>query len=518
MNGNREKGSIKDRLISMLYRMRYKKKKLKEENYTIEGKEKQVNYLNNLNDFREEENINILDKKDKTALNNVNYTANFSVSPKKSFFDSIPVQEKQEYHEHAYIDKGNEAISNNNHIDKKENSNKQIFQRDSVAIKGIPSAPKMPEMVDIKLASIESNTNELSCQVDLKKEVKKAKEEIVILKEVDNFIKESKENLEEISVSVNEIKKDLENQDKTSEEIERKYEELKIKISKLKNQYDTIKDKYDLSEFSIIGTIKIMDSIDNYKTLASLNEIEMMVKVCKSEIDKIDNITVISEEGKVVEENIENRKEKETGIKVKFNKNQEKIDGIKSIEETVAYELREQERIIDEMYKQASHYEKEITKKIEYIGHRNILSSLLRIAGGVLTVPFTGLNIFGIALGTTMINKGLKEMNKKLETREKIVVNYKYEDISSQISNMKDKVEYTNLILMDSLNEIQKLKENFNQVFKDYEYILPEFSDTLKCINLLEKRLQEGQNRLLKMDKKLDEEKEINQQKLEKVR
>ena len=44
MNGNRgAKGSIKDRLISMLYRMRYKKKKLKED-YTIEIKEKQVNY------------------------------------------------------------------------------------------------------------------------------------------------------------------------------------------------------------------------------------------------------------------------------------------------------------------------------------------------------------------------------------------------------------------------------------------------------------------------------------------
>lgn len=335
---------------------------------------------------------------------------------------------------------------------------------------------------------------------------------------MDNFIKESKENLEEISVSVNEIKKDLSNQDKTAKEIEKKYEELKSKISKLKSQYDTIKNKYDLSEFSIIGTIKIMDSIDNYKTLASLNEIEMMVKVCKSEIDKIDNITVINEESKVVEENIENRKEEETGIKVKFNKNKEKVDEIKSIEETVAYELKEQEKIIDEMYKEASHYEKEITKKIEYIGHRNILSSLLRIAGGVLTVPFTGLNIFGIALGTTMINKGLKEMNKKLETREKIVISYNYEDISSQISNMKDKVEYTNLVLIDSLNEIQKLKENFNQVFKNYEYILPEFSDTLNRINLLEKKLQEGQNKLIKMDKKLDEEEEINKQKLEKIR
>ena len=46
MDGNRgAKGSIKDRLISMLYRLRYKKKILKEENYTVDNKIKQQDYL-----------------------------------------------------------------------------------------------------------------------------------------------------------------------------------------------------------------------------------------------------------------------------------------------------------------------------------------------------------------------------------------------------------------------------------------------------------------------------------------
>ena len=49
MSGNRgAKGSVKDRLISMLYRLRYKKKTLNEEIYTIDNKEKQEIYLNNL--------------------------------------------------------------------------------------------------------------------------------------------------------------------------------------------------------------------------------------------------------------------------------------------------------------------------------------------------------------------------------------------------------------------------------------------------------------------------------------
>ena len=61
MDGNRgAKGSIKDRLISMLYRIRYAKKVKKEDEYEIAKKEKQVEYLKRLLEVKEKENIDIL--------------------------------------------------------------------------------------------------------------------------------------------------------------------------------------------------------------------------------------------------------------------------------------------------------------------------------------------------------------------------------------------------------------------------------------------------------------------------
>lgn len=473
MNGNRgAKGSIKDRLISMLYRMRYKKKKLKEENYTIGNKEKQNKYLYNLYQFKETENINILDSKDKKILDSVEYNANFKIKKK---------------------------------VGVDESKNKKVNFVDET------------NFIDVKLDNIESKTSELNEKVNIKKEIKKTKTEITILKEVDKFIKTSINNLDEINSEIEVIKTDLKQNNKSTEELEIKYNELKKKISKLKKQYDVIKEKYDLSDFSIIESIKIIDSIDNYKSLASLNEIEMMVRVCKNEINKIDNITVIKDESKKVGTTIEEKKKKEANIKIKFNKNKDKINAIKTIEGNLANELKEQQKIIDDMYYKASFYEKNISKKIEFVGHRKILSSLFRIAGGILTIPLTGTQIFGVALGSTMINKGLKEMNKSLEKREKMVINYKYEDISNQIASVKETVEYTNLILTDSLNEIKKLKNNFNETFKNFEYILPDYSDTLEKINALEQKLLEQQFRIEKMDKKLEQEKEINKQKLKKV-
>ena len=455
MNGNRgAKGSIKDRLISMLYRFRYQRKKLKEEDFTISNKEKQFKYLNRLKDFKEQENINILDNTDKKRLDDVKFDANFKV--------------------------------------------------------GLDNTSK----VNLELSSIESKTSELGVKVNVKEEIKKTKDEVVILKEVDKFIKTSLETIDDIKINVDELKQESKIKNKDTKELEEKYDYLKKKIEKLKKQYDVIKDKYDLSEFSIIQSIKLIDAIDNYKSIAALNELDMMLNVCKKEINKIDSITIINEEKEKVGSNIENIKEQQKRVKVKFNKSKENISKLKNIEDDIAYELKCQEEIVNDMYKKASYYERQVSKQIEIIGHRRILSSLFRIAGGILTIPLTGKNLFGVALGSTMINKGIKEMNKSLETKERIVINYKYEDISKKISEVKDKVEYINLVLTDSLNEIKKLKVNYNTLFKSYNNILPEYTSILENINALENKLIQNQNKLNNMDKKLDVEREMNKQKL----
>lgn len=459
MNGNRgAKGSIKDRLISMLYRLRYKKKILKEENYTITNKKKQERYLYNLKEFSEKENINILNNKDQKQLDKINYNVNFKVKRKKGI-----------------------------------------------------------EEIDVKLDSIESKTSELDEKVNIKKELGKTNNEINILKEVNTFVQKSLINIQDIQTELDIIKKESKEKNKDTKELEERYDTLKKKINKLKEQYDTIKDKYDLSEFSILGSIKLMDSIENYKDIATINEVEMMLKICKKEITKLNSITIIEEVNKEVGINIKDTKEEQKKVKIKFNRSKDKVTEINSLEEKLSTEIKYQQEIVDEMYKKASYYEEEINKQIEVIGHRKILGSLFRIAGGIITLPLTGRQLFGVALGSTLINKGLKEMNKKLETREKIVINYKYEDISKQIEQVKDKVEYTNLILSDSINEIKKLKNNFKNVYGEYDNILPEYKSTLEKLNSLESNIINQQSKLIKIDKKLNKEKEMNKQKLKKI-
>lgn len=459
MNGNRgAKGSIKDRLISMLYRLRYSKKILKEGNYTLENKITQENYLYSLKYFEEKENIDTLDLQDKIELDKIKFAVNFKMNGKK-------------------------GIDN----------------------------------IDFELYSIETKSSELDEKVDLRKEIRKTKDEIVILKELDSFIKKSIENISDIELELKIIKRKSKEKNKDTKELEQRYSRLKEKVTKLKLQYDTIKEKYDLSEFSILESIKLIDAIDDYKSVAKLNEMEMMIKVCKKEITKIESITVIVEENKRIGTNIEETKEEQKQIKIKFNKSKNKINELISLEEELNNELKYQQQIVDEMYEKASFFEKEVSKKIEVIGKRDILGSVLRIAGGILTLPFTGKELFGVSLGSTLINRALKEINKSLETKEKIVINYKYEDISKQIEEVKDKVEYTHLILSDSLYEIKKIKNSFRNTYSEYDNILPEYNSTLEKLETLELKILKQQEKLLKMDKKLEKEKEINKQKLKRI-
>ena len=460
-SGRGAKGSIKDRLISMLYRLRYKKKELKEENYTISNKKKQENYVNTLQEFRESENIDLLDKKDKKALDKIKIRVNYKLFNK--------------------VKRGTD------------------------------------EELSLKLDSIEYKTSELNEVVNLKKEEKKTKDEIVILTEVKKFIDTSKKQLEEIKEDVKELKEESKIVNKDTKELEERYLKLKEKIEKLKKQFNIIKEKYDFSEFSILESIKLMDSVKEYKSIASLNEIEMMANICSKEIDQIKSVKVVYEDKKKIGSNIEEVKNEQKTIKVKFIKEKEQIDSLNYIKDTIESEINNQKEIVDEMYSKATYFEKQISKQREIIGHRKIISSFLRIVGGTLTLAFTGKSIFGVALGATMINKGLKELNRKLETREKIVINYKYEDISKQLENVKDKVEYTNLILSDSLNEIKKLKNNLSSTFKKYDKVLPEYLKTVEKVNDLENKLKDQQTKIIGVNKKIELEQDLNKEKMKKI-
>ena len=105
MDGNRgAKGSIKDRLISMLYRLRYAKKVKKEDEYEIAKKEKQVEYLRKLVEVKENENIDILDTTDKKELDKVKFNVTYKFNDNKLKLNKKGINEEIESNKIVGID------------------------------------------------------------------------------------------------------------------------------------------------------------------------------------------------------------------------------------------------------------------------------------------------------------------------------------------------------------------------------------------------------------------------------
>ena len=148
-----------------------------------------------------------------------------------------------------------------------------------------------------------------------------------------------------------------------------------------------------------------------------------------------------------------------------------------------------------------------------------MFGSFLRIAAGILTVPFTGRQIFGTMLGTHLINRGLRQLRDSLnpefvQTQE---VRHRYQDIEREILNSKDYVKTTANLIDDSLYQIGELEEEFKLRFRQYTSLIPEYKEVEKKIESLKTSLAKKKEEVASMDKVLDRQYEENKVKVKRA-
>ena len=193
------------------------------------------------------------------------------------------------------------------------------------------------------------------------------------------------------------------------------------------------------------------------------------------------------------------------------------ISTIKSYEERIAYELERQREIIHKMYSKVGKVSKEINKTYQVTGYARMISSFGNIAMGMLTLPLTNVHIFNLTLGSKLINKGIKKLKKGLDTKEKIVVDYKYEDLSSEINKGKNDLDSVNYLITDSLEELENLKIKFIQEFKNFEYQITDYDRTLKSIDILSNKLKDNQKKVNDMNRDLSKQEDKNKVMIKKL-
>lgn len=210
-------------------------------------------------------------------------------------------------------------------------------------------------------------------------------------------------------------------------------------------------------------------------------------------------------------------KENKYKVLKKLNLKKVEVKSIEEIDEKIKKEIEEQKRILKSMKSRVSKIDITTNKTIKLSGFGRIISSILKIATGLLTLPFSGTNVFGVMLGAALVNKGIRGLRKGLNRQEVTNINYNYEDLKYKILRSKNKLSDTKLLIIDSLEQVQLLKEEFIDKFKNYKVIDPLYDEIFKDIENIEDKLKNKKKEIEEIDKKFNKQYELNKVKLKKI-
>ena len=160
-----------------------------------------------------------------------------------------------------------------------------------------------------------------------------------------------------------------------------------------------------------------------------------------------------------------------------------------------------------------------IIQKEEYLtyqlkGMDDLLGHGLKYMGLMLLSPFSGL-LPSIGYQALLTRRMVQSAYHSLHYEKKRHIHYYANDYESEILAKLSDIDYTSYLLSDTLDNVQKLKEDF---LRQYQSNIPLYEDFLKKINIMEEKIIHQQNRVNIISKKLKKSQERNQHKMMKVR
>jgi hypothetical protein len=511
MNGGRgAKGSVNDRLISIMYRNRYKKLQLQKEAYSKGNKKSEKKFLKAIEGFDIEYGALSLDEKERSTIEELLGPLNDGIEVSNSSIGTVKTI-------HG-IDSIKTGPSNQSSSELHDISEKMI-EYDPLTEKYDFDKFDYYELIEKRTGIGALATSDI---IDIDKEIEKVEDEIAIVDELEKFIDEGLKLIDEVKSDLKSINQLVTEQytEKQIIELEYHFNKVKEKVDKLKKQYDVIKDKYNFEDFEILASIQMMVAITDYKDKTTVFEMETLVDFCKNEIEQIDGIIIEEKKSVGVGEDIGEKKAEIKRRDREFDENKKGVIHLNDLEHKIVREAREQRETIAILEKKLANFSTEIVPITQTIFHtERLFGSFLKVAAGILTTPFSGRSIFGTMLGTHLINKGIRGIRESL-TPEQTIKNetiHRYENIEREILNSKDYVNTTDRLITDSIYQIDRFDEEFKNKFSAYTGLIPEYK-------LVEKQIQDLKRNLIKkklevdvMKKDLDRQYDANKVKVRKA-
>lgn len=337
--------------------------------------------------------------------------------------------------------------------------------------------------------------------------------------EIIDKLKDSFEDkLDEISVLESELFLLVKSQENELElkkvrEIKRKINELVKQVNELIEQYDLYRTSYYIDNITGIDDNVLADDIIQYRDLLdSFSAEKKFVKEYKAleQFQKFyRNLKAVRDEAeRLVEENEEKIKKIDIRDK-KYNKIKLGVVNVHDINEKCEYEIKRQNDYFASLMEKINDINKEeyITAHLRGVG--SLISSSLNYIGLLMLSPLSGL-IPSIAIQTMVTRRMIGNIYRNLHVEQVNHVRYNTIDYESELNSHLCDVDYTSVLLSDTLKDVKKLKEDF---LLQYNSEIPGYQDTLKNIEKIENKIIHNQNRVEIVKKNLKKSKKINENK-----
>lgn len=452
----------------------YRKKDVLRENRNVNLiKDISVNKDNNLvNGIRAKRNVNV---KKTYTVKKVNKSKEFKDSLKKQVDMVVLEKEKKKVKENNRVDK----IINNSHLTSDNNDVNKKDVHNDLDVLGVILINKIKSSFQDKLDElnvIESELYLVGVDIDDALEMKKI---IEIKKKIKKIIDEINSIIEEYN---------LYNKNYYME------------------SFVGIEDRF--LEADIVNYRRLLDSSDNEK--AFVREYKLLDEF-KSLYNKLSNIK--NDTMNLMDSNEEKRK----NFDIRDKKYKRIVDGvlkITNVEMECLGKIKEQNKYLKELSSKLTVIDKEEYVTMHLRGMGELISQSLRYVGLRMLSPLSGL-IPSIAVNTLMTRQLIGNIRNNLRYEKVKHVYYKAYDYDRELSDRIIDVDYTEDLILDTLDDIKKLKEDF---LMQYDSKISGYEDTLKKINEVEEIIYRNQNSISKIKKRLIQNKKINQNKLVKVK
>lgn len=292
------------------------------------------------------------------------------------------------------------------------------------------------------------------------------------------------------------------------------------KIRDLKENYDFLKDNYDFEYLLELNDNSLIDKIIELREMCSKDQLDDVIEEYKlldeyqylyTKIDELEKETVKFEDYK--DKKVEELKERD----IKFEDFKNNVVNLDKINNSYVRFVDEQNEFLKDLEEKIANIDSYEQVELHLKGFDRLLNNTFKYMALLLVSPLKGL-LPSVATEMLITRNTIKNLRNNLKWEETRKMVYTAIDYDSSIRYAIANVEDVSGLVDNALDDVVRLKREFNDRFSQYSSELPEYKAVIKKLNKMENAIAGNRVKLNVTMDKLKHDKMVNENKLKRVK